>query len=125
MKIIMIDQNENNIHILKTDHINFINFQSGKLILPTVNGLNQLQICFLEEGDFWIESDKIIKLGCMEGKKIVLHPGKFGCDTQPKFVYTPSQQSWMMISQGNAIYPDKNETWSKEYFYEKHKRKKD
>lgn len=105
MELNEIKNNRSNIYHIKENCINIINARKGKIILPDVDNLCQLQIIFFREGEFEILTTQFrngpaFKIGNMTGDIIIHKVGEPGYDTQPSFVYNPKETTWMIISIG-------------------------
>ena len=96
---------------LEANAINIIHGQGRDLYLPKVEELTILQILFIGEGDFIIQGEGAeIGVGSLYGAYATTSPGQPGHDTQPKFVYIPSLNRWVIISISVCYtLPDKEE----------------
>lgn len=85
---------------LEANAINVIYGEGRDLFLPEVSELTMIQILFVTEGDFKIyaTAGAQIGVGSLYGEHAITSPGQPGHDTQPKFVFIPSLNRWVIIS---------------------------
>ena len=105
MEIYVHKNNEDQMHYgscaeLKAGFINVILFETGFLELPDEDQLVGLEVIFSKDGKFLFESNKPIRIGSVESRWMKVEIGKMGFDCQPRFIFVPNEQKWLILSRG-------------------------